>query len=105
MYKETVEAIENQLRAHEDALVFNVGRLMRHLLWELVLESEAPGRKGPFLALDIDKVVDKLVRTSRYAGPTGEEYPFWDEKEVEPEINRIKEALVSKGFDPKYWEF
>jgi hypothetical protein len=74
---------------------------VRNLLWELIMTSTD---KDLLLERDIDRVIEVMVESSRYTDrEDGENYPIWNENEVTEEIHRIKEALIKKGFDKKFW--
>lgn len=106
--KEVIEKLETILDTHDSALRFNLHQVVRHFIWKLCMENDSNSEykegyketknKLIYMAGDLDRIIDTVIETSHYTDrEDGENYPVWNEHDVDDEMERVMRALIKAG--------
>ena len=93
------ESIQKAVGSALFAIKFNIEKVFGGLLYSLKLELEKQGHVG-----DIDNLVRIIVDSTHHAGPDGESYPAWDEKNKQAReiMKHLEEALQAHGIEQSW---
>jgi hypothetical protein len=101
---ELKEAIEQAVDESLNAIRYNLVKVFQGLLYSLQLENEKQGGVG-----DIEELIGLILRTSKYDGPEGEEYPVWiaddrlgeDPRKIQAKkiLKRLETVLLKHGIE------
>lgn len=95
--EELIRKMQDTIYSYESALSFNMKNIVRGLLYRLLLENDSNpeynhGDRRVYMAQDLDRIIDAVIKTSHYTGGC-ESYPIWDDKSVRLEMSRVMEVL------------
>lgn len=97
MKSEIQETIDNAIEEAMNAIRYNICNELGGLLFGLQLDLEKIGGVG-----DLGALIGAIMRTSKYDGPEGEEYPVWDRKSCSDILKRFVKVLQAKGITQSY---
>lgn len=73
-------------------LKYNLNNLIGGMLFSVNLELENKGH-----VMVIDNIVRQLFNSTHREGPEGEDWPAWDQKPVQKEIEALEKVLREHG--------